>query len=229
MPSLYESHRPTRFSDVVGQDRAVAQLRALLARGLGGRALWLTGSSGTGKTTLARIVASELASPYAVLEVDAKDVSLAWLRSVRDTWAMMGLPDGSGRTGRVYVVNEAHGLSRDAVRYLLTMLEAIPGHVTVLFTTTRDGEESLFDDSVDAGPLKSRTLPIPLSRRGGCEPYTARACAIAIAEGLDGGLPPEQLRKRVERMVKDERNNLRAVLCRIEAGELIDFTEMAAA
>ncbi len=48
MQPLYEQHRPTDYADVAGQDKAVRTLRALGARGLGGRALWLTGQSGTG-------------------------------------------------------------------------------------------------------------------------------------------------------------------------------------
>lgn len=56
---LYEQYRPRSWSEVVGQDKALGQLEALRSRGgLAGRAYWVSGQSGTGKTTLARLIAS---------------------------------------------------------------------------------------------------------------------------------------------------------------------------
>src|SRR5438552_4147684 len=59
--SLFERFRPATFADVVGQDKAVARLQSLAQRGIAGRAYWFAGLSGTGKTTLARIVAGLVA------------------------------------------------------------------------------------------------------------------------------------------------------------------------
>ena len=59
--SLYETSRPATFDAVVGQERAV-KVRSRLS--LGGRAFWITGSSGTGKTTLARIIAGQVAEGW---------------------------------------------------------------------------------------------------------------------------------------------------------------------
>ena len=66
MKPLYEAYRPTTWSDVVGQDKIVAKLRALMRRGLGGRAFWISGQSGTGKTTIGRLIAAEVASPVSM-------------------------------------------------------------------------------------------------------------------------------------------------------------------
>jgi DNA polymerase III subunit gamma/tau len=65
---LTERYRPASWSEVVGQEKVVQRLQALAKRGLGGRAYWLSGQSGTGKTTLARLIAAELASPWNVEE-----------------------------------------------------------------------------------------------------------------------------------------------------------------
>jgi len=48
---LTEQYRPTMWSEVVGQDKIVSRIQALAKRGLTGRAYWLSGQSGTGKTT----------------------------------------------------------------------------------------------------------------------------------------------------------------------------------
>jgi DNA polymerase-3 subunit gamma/tau len=65
---LYEKYRPRRLSQLVGQDKAVATVRRLVAGGLGGQALWITGKTGVGKTTLAGILARSFASDYQVFE-----------------------------------------------------------------------------------------------------------------------------------------------------------------
>ena len=61
---LTERYRPADWPEVVGQDKAVQRLRALAMRGLGGRAYWLSGQSGTGKTTIACLIGAELAEPW---------------------------------------------------------------------------------------------------------------------------------------------------------------------
>lgn len=60
MLSLYEQYRPTTWADVVGQPKVVARIQLMAKRGLTGRAFWLTGASGTGKSTIARLIAAEL-------------------------------------------------------------------------------------------------------------------------------------------------------------------------
>ena len=80
MKSLFEQYRPTTWSEVVGQDKIVRQIHALAKRGLGGRADWLTGQSGTGKTTIARLLAAELSDVDCTIEIDAGDLTTARVR-----------------------------------------------------------------------------------------------------------------------------------------------------
>ena len=73
---LYEQYRPQGWAEVVGQEKVLAKIDRLRSRGLAGRAFWLSGQSGTGKTTIARLIASEVAEGWNTDEVDATDLSL---------------------------------------------------------------------------------------------------------------------------------------------------------
>ena len=99
---------------------------------------------------------------------------------------------------------------------MLTTLERIPGHVVWVFTTTNDGAESLFDEQLDAHPLLSRCVEVPMSRRGLAEALAERARMIAKAEGLDGKPVASYVR-----LIRDCRLNMRRALQKIEAGAML--------
>jgi replication-associated recombination protein RarA len=211
---LYEQWRPREWSDVVGQDKAVSKLRAVEQRsGFGGKALFLSGGSGQGKTSIARLIAASVATDYATIELDASEVTPAdvrdWQRQFR------GRPIGS--PGWAVLLNEVHGLRKDTIRALLVALEAIPEFVVWVFTTTAEGQASLFEDQIDASPLLSRCIEVALSRRDLSMDFACRARKIAQAAGLDG--------KPIEcylRLAKDCHNNLRQMIQRIELGDMAD-------
>src|SRR5688572_18030594 len=71
---LYKVHRPRKFSDVVGQEQAIATLMDMGKRGQTPHAILFTGPSGTGKTTLARILRHKLkCSDPDFIEMNAAD------------------------------------------------------------------------------------------------------------------------------------------------------------
>lgn len=83
---LYESYRPATWQEVVGQDKTVNALLAMKDRaGLAGRAYWISGQSGTGKTTIARLLAAEVADDFFISEIDATDLSASALKQIEDT------------------------------------------------------------------------------------------------------------------------------------------------
>ena len=91
----------------------------------------------------------------------------------------------------------------------------LPSWVTVIFTTTADGQESLFEDQIDAHPLLSRCLVLTLASRDLAKPFAKLAKEIAQREGLDG-----QPLERYIKLVNEHRGNLRAVLQAVESGAM---------
>lgn len=132
--SLYLKYRPKTFDEVVGQDAAVRSLRTALKRG-DGHAFLFTGPSGTGKTTLARLVAAEAGcQPEDLVEVDAATrTGIDDMRAVTST--LMYQPLGKG-TVKAVIIDEAHALSKAATQSLLKILEEPPDWVIWCLCTT---------------------------------------------------------------------------------------------
>lgn len=212
MNSLFEKYRPRTLGELIAQPKAVETAKRLIKRGLGGRAVWISGCSGSGKTSLAKILAREVADDCMIQEFNSSDITADRLRSIASECHSYGF----GRGGRCYLVDESHGLRRDNVRQLLTMLEQIPNHVLWVFCTTSDGQTALLEDYPDSGPLLSRCALIQLSRQGLARPFAEHVQRIAQAEGLDG-LPIE----RYVKLLRDCRNNMRSALQAVECGEML--------
>ena len=213
---LFEKYRPRMWSELVGQDRAVKLARRIIERpGFDRGAFWIEGAgqhnSGISKTSMAWVIASTLADDFFIESVSGSDLGRTRLTDIERS---AGLTTWSAdKRFRVLIVDEAHAIPPASVDRLLAFLEALPPHFVVIFTTTRAVNEDLFGD--DSGPFASRCVKIRLTNQGLAEAFARRAKDIAEAEGLDGR-PIEAY----VRLVRECRNNLRAVLQRVEAGEM---------
>ncbi|MEO6629100.1 MAG: DNA polymerase III subunit gamma/tau [Aquihabitans sp.] len=152
--SLYRRYRPSRFSDVRGQEQVVRALRNAVRDDRVGHAYLFSGPRGTGKTSTARILAKALncehlqegepdgtcdsclaidsGTSYDVQELDA--ASNNGVENVRELVgrANLGSP---GRT-KVYILDEVHMLTPAASAALLKTLEEPPDHVVFVLATT---------------------------------------------------------------------------------------------
>lgn len=210
MTSLAEKYRPSSFDEMVGNPKAVGQCRNIASKGIGGRALWLSGPSSTGKTTASRLLAATIADRWGTVEIDAGSLTADTLREWQDQAHLFAW----GKGGRVFILNEAHGLRADLIRRLLVWLEELPDHCSVIFTTTAAGEEKLFEDQIDASPLLSRCITISFTNQGIAQPFADRAREIAVKEGIDGKPPAEYLK-----LARECKGNMRMMLQRIENGD----------
>lgn len=210
MRPLHERQRPRTFADVIGQAKAIERIRT--AGEPGGQTFWISGSSGTGKTTLARIIAGQIADSYYVTEYDSADqFKQAELDAMTEIMGMYSL----GLGGRAWIINEAHGLRSPIVRQLLGVAERLPDHVVLIFTTTKQGEAKLFDDDIDAGPLLSRCLKVSLTNQGMAKAMAPKLRAGAEAAGLNGR-PETEYVKLMQRC----HNNVREAWAEIQAGAM---------
>lgn len=215
MKALYEQYRPATWEALVGQDKLRQRVDVLRRRGLVGRVFWVTGDSGTGKSTAARLIAAEIADDYAVIEIDAQDLGMDRVREFERMCQFKPI----GKGCHVFIVNEAHGLSGKVVSRLQTVLEQehVQRNSTWLFTTTFQGQRRLFDGILDACPFMSRAIELTLEHGEDVVlAFAVRARQIAHAEQLDGKALEDYVR-----LVRDCGCNMRKVLQRIEAGEML--------
>jgi DNA polymerase-3 subunit gamma/tau len=153
--SLYRRHRPRTFDDVVGQDHVVRTLRNAIAQGKVHHAYLFVGSRGTGKTSMAKILAASLncvrgptvtpcgecescvaiasATSLDVIEMDA--ASNNSVDDIRDLRERVNFAPVSGRH-KVYILDEAHMLSTAAWNAFLKTLEEPPPHTIFVLATT---------------------------------------------------------------------------------------------
>lgn len=129
---LYRKHRPRDFDGIVGQPEAVKVLSRFVKDGKVPHAILLTGASGVGKTTMARVLKRRLE----IGKGDYIEVNAAQTRGIDSVREIQNQASRAWGRKRLFVLDEVHKLTGDAQTALLKTLEDGPPHAYFVLCTT---------------------------------------------------------------------------------------------
>ena len=132
--SLYRKYRPQKWGDVIGQDHIVKVIKGALDLGNISHAYLFAGPRGIGKTSVARIIAKDLdVSPSDLHEIDA--ASNRGIDDVREIKTSVSSVPFESKY-KIYIIDEAHMLTKEAWNAFLKTLEEPPEYVIFILATT---------------------------------------------------------------------------------------------
>jgi DNA polymerase-3 subunit gamma/tau len=137
--ALYRKYRPMKLGEIIGQEHITSVLEAAIKGGRVSHAYLLTGQRGTGKTSVARILAHEVNQiPYGqesfdIIEIDAASHGLKEdIKELIEKSIIAPIQDKY----KVYIIDEIHSMKHDAFNTFLKLLEEPPQHVIFILATT---------------------------------------------------------------------------------------------
>lgn len=139
--ALYRKYRSKSFEEIVGQEGVVSALKNAIKNNKISHAYLFTGPRGTGKTSVARILAHEINEleysldqlPIDIIEIDA--ASNRGIEEIRELRERVRIAPISSKY-KVYIIDEVHMLTTPAFNALLKTLEEPPAHVIFILATT---------------------------------------------------------------------------------------------